>query len=106
MTKYEKAMNYLQIALNSAAQSSDDYGVSQSGYYEIGTAIEALKKQIPKKPDAKITNRGIDITGEYDIDSDYLCPTCKCVVGDCDTEDYWYNYCPNCGQAIDRGDSE
>lgn len=68
-------------------------------------AISALEKQIPKKPDTKITNRGIDITGEYDIDSDYLCPVCECIVGDCEREDYWYKYCPDCGQALDwRGD--
>lgn len=50
MNEYEKAIQYLHIALNSAAQSSDDYGVNQSGYYEVGVAIKALEKQIPKKP--------------------------------------------------------
>jgi hypothetical protein len=68
--------------------------------------VNALKKQIPKKPDTKITNRGIDITGEYDIDSDYLCPFCECVVGDCDAEEHFYNYCPDCGQALDWSDTE
>ena len=51
--------------------------IIQHNIMKSGTAIKSLEKQIPKKPDTKITNRGIDITGEYDIDSDYLCPTCK-----------------------------
>ena len=67
---------------------------------------ERLKKQIPKKPDTKITNRGIDVTGEYDIDSDYLCSVCGCVVGDCEIEEHWYEYCPACGQALDWSDTE
>ena len=68
--------------------------------------IDALEKQIPKKPDTKITNRGIGVSGEYDIDSDYICPICKCVVGECEIEEHWFEYCPNCGQALDWSDSE
>lgn len=69
-------------------------------------AIKALEKQLPKKPDTEITNRGIDITGEYDIDSYYICPVCKCVIGDCEKEDYWYKFCPDCGQALDWSDEQ
>ena len=49
----------------------------------IGKAIEALEKQIPKKPNS------------------IFCPTC----GDCSIIDgeygYGYSHCYNCGQAID-----
>lgn len=62
----------------------------------------ALEKQIPKKPLTEIVNRGIDVSGEYDIDYNYLCPTCNSVVGNFETEDIWCDFCDNCGQAIDR----
>ena len=68
--------------------------------------LESLEKRIPKKPDTKITNRGIGVSGEYDIDSDYICPICKCVVGECEMEEHWFEYCPTCGQALDWSDTE
>lgn len=64
----------------------------------------ALEKQIPKKPDTENINRGIDVSGEYDIDSNYICPSCKSVVGDYESEDIWYKHCPECGQALDWSD--
>lgn len=56
-------------------------------------AIEALEKQIPKKP----------ISLGEDIDRDVgQCPNCKEII---DTyEDY--KYCSDCGQAIDWRDEE
>ena len=59
----------------------------------IATAIEALEKQIPKKP----------ISLGEDIDRDVgQCPNCKEII---DTyEDY--KYCSDCGQAIDWRDEE
>ncbi len=64
-----------------------DYAVA------IATAIEALEKQIPKKP----------ISLGEDIDRDVgQCPNCKDII---DTyEDY--KYCSDCGQAIDWRDEE
>ena len=52
----------------------------------VDKAIEALKKQIPKKPIPIITD-----------DNEFvcvICPTCQEIKVDC-------NYCANCGQAID-----
>lgn len=53
------------------------------------TAIEALEKQLPKKPDIMDYILG---------DIDFKCPTCKseyiCEKG------YEHFYCPNCGQKI------
>ena len=59
----------------------------------IDTAIEALEKQIPKKP----------ISLGEDIDRDVgQCPNCKEII---DTyEDY--KYCSDCGQAIDWSEEE
>jgi len=52
-------------------------------------AIEALEKQLPKKPDIMDYILG---------DIDFKCPTCKseyiCEKG------YEHFYCPNCGQKI------
>ena len=81
MKEYEKARQYFQTALNSAAQSSGDYGVNQSGYYEIRTAIKALEKQIPKRP----INTGREI----------VCPTCRTLVGSSP-------YCRYCGQMLNH----
>lgn len=66
----------------------------------LNIAISALEKQIQKKPNTETINRGIDVSGEYDIDSNYICPSCKSVVGDYESKDIWYKHCPECGQAI------
>lgn len=65
-------------------------------------AIESLEKQIPKKATEKTTNRGIDITGEYDIDFDLCCPICGAVVGTFEgsENEYFVKHCDNCGQKL------
>lgn len=63
-------------------------------------AIQALEKQIPKEIETKTINKGIDVSGEYDIESNMLCPNCKAVVGDYEADELHYNYCPNCGQRL------
>lgn len=68
---------------------------------EEDAAIWALEKQIHKKPITETVNRGISVSGEYDIDFNYLCPNCKTVVGDYETNDFFYKFCPECGQALD-----
>ena len=52
---------------------------------------EAMEKQIPKKPDTEC--------------DDWICPNCK---EEYDIDFDKYDYCPNCGQAIDKSymDSE
>lgn len=76
-------------------------------------AIEALEKQIPKKPIDKFSTHAI-----YDNDGNYLeqldittfkCPVCNHILAsgeisitDCDE----IHCCDNCGQAIDWGDTE
>ena len=59
-----------------------------------GICIEALEKQIPKKP---IYQGDGYYDGELVYDT-WFCPNCDAgyEVG---TDEY--NYCPNCGQAID-----
>ena len=53
-------------------------------------------------------NRGIDISGEYDIDFNLLCPNCCAIVGtfEAEEDEYYFKYCPTCGQALDWSDTE
>lgn len=84
----EKAITILKIAKTEVEWNYPlDYAIA------IATAIEALEKQIPKKP----------ISLGEDIDRDVgQCPNCKEII---DTyEDY--KYCSDCGQAIDWRDEE
>jgi len=103
MSEFEKARNYLQIALSSAAQSSDDYGVNQSGYYEIIAAIKALNKQIPTKPEYE--GDGYDENGNliYDMAK---CPNCGNDDFEYDINNWGCQFCPDCGQALDWSDNE
>lgn len=54
----------------------------------LGIAINALDKQIPKKP----------TKDKYVLELDF-CPMCGTEVTNC-------NYCPLCGQKIDQGELE
>lgn len=54
-------------------------------------AIAALEKQIPKKPEQGTTNAFI-----------YVCPNCGGPVGSLEVEEIWCDFCPKCGQAIDK----
>ena len=60
-------------------------------------AIEALEKQIPKKP---------TLSGDGYWDGELVLDTWECPNCDKDYEvDYDdYDYCPNCGQKIDWSD--
>lgn len=67
----------------------------------LKTVESAVGKEIPRKPITETVNRGISVSGEYDIDFNYLCPNCNTVVGDYETDDAFYKFCPDCGQALD-----
>lgn len=54
-------------------------------------AIKALKRQMPKKPEQGTNNTFI-----------YACPTCGGPVGSLEVEEIWCDFCPKCGQAIDK----
>ena len=62
--------------------------LSSAGKEAIGEAVEALEKQIPKKPD-----RGHNI---FDKEDEELCPVCGNPNPD--------TYCGTCGQRIDWSD--
>lgn len=59
------------------------------------TAIEALEKQIAKKPDSE--GDGYDDNGKLIYDT-WICPCCQ-IKYELDYDDY--KFCPECGQKID-----
>ena len=83
---YEEAIKNIN-ALNAVCCKKDFYDTEFES--SLALAIEALEKQIPKKP--------------YDI---VCCPLCKIEVElqPIDTEQV--TYCLHCGQAIDWSDDE
>ncbi len=61
-------------------------------------SIEALEKQIPKKPTYE--GDGYDDNGNLIYDTWY-CPNCN---HSYEVDHDEYDFCPNCGQAIDWSD--
>lgn len=61
----------------------------------VDVAIQALEKQIPKKPTYEGDGYAPDGTLVYDT---WICPCCGKRY-EVDYDDY--TYCPNCGQKID-----
>ena len=75
---------------------SDDCTDTQHDFVkEIKIAIEALEKQIPKKP--------ISTKGKYGHTE---CVCCGWVVESFCGDLEQYPFCPNCGQAIEWSDDE
>lgn len=66
----------------------DESGWTNDAYNSLTLAIEALEKQIPKKP----------TTGKYGHTE---CACCGWVVDSFCGDIEQYPFCPNCGQAID-----
>lgn len=86
-------------ALDYFIRRKAQFGLSDKIQQAETLAISALEKQIPRVAKTQIINRGIDESGEYQIDSYYICPCCKEVVGDYECNEI-YDYCPKCGQAL------
>ena len=63
-------------------------------------AMNALEKQIPKKP--ALDGDGYDEEG-LPILNQWLCPRCGTRY---DVDYYEYEFCPECGQAIDWSDRD
>lgn len=69
-------------------------------YELVKKIMEALEKQMPKRPDFE--GDGYDENG-YLIYDTWICPCCEVKY-----EVYYeeYEHCPNCGQALDWSDTE
>lgn len=88
-----------QEALDYFIRRKEQLGISDKIQQAETLAILALEKQIPRVAKTQTTNRGMDQTGEYQIESYYICPCCKEVVGDYELQEI-YRHCPKCGQAL------
>lgn len=91
--KYEEAIGILTYQALVLERASGKSTLEHSRIEALSKAVEAIEKQIPKKP--------------LHMHKNYYCPICK--------EDGWMlwddaipndmdNYCAKCGQAIDWSD--
>lgn len=71
-------------------------------------AVKAVEKQIPQKLKNEILQ--VNIQGYLYMDKCYICPLCGIFRGNADYQPekiIKYQFCPNCGQALDwSGDDE
>jgi DNA-directed RNA polymerase subunit RPC12/RpoP len=87
----ERAIDFLNVNY-----PTSKYATELSEAYTL--ALQALEKQVPRKPNKTSYKPLKNIGWEYE------CPTCKSAVGinnndiDYTQED---NYCPSCGQKLD-----
>lgn len=88
--KIEKAIQILDYALKNGCE----YLNTEAGDMALISGIEALNRQVPKKPDEVFFENG-DQSQTIDI-----CPTCGSP--EISEADEW-TYCPVCGQKIDWG---
>ena len=79
--------------LNRVYRNTDDFEmrISKECYKLI---IEALEKQIPKKPIFESEQ-----TSPFGVDDVPYCPSCRCDLPE-------VSYCEKCGQALDWSDTE
>ena len=90
---YEEAIKVLRFVLDPREYPNGEK--SKCYQYNLGAinkAIDALEKQIPKKP---IIER--EQTSPFGVDDVPYCPNCKCSLPE-------VSYCEECGQAIDWSD--
>ncbi len=95
----QEAMETLERLFSDS--TNEDYPFTECFAEALTIELQALEKQIPKKP----------ITKQYFEDSEekYLCcPTCGEILTDripADNKTFYF-HCMNCGQKFDWGDSE
>ena len=68
----------------------------------MNITVDALEKQIPKKPKIKELTIGY-LNGEEIKGGYYHCPCCKSFLG---LNAEVYKFCPRCGQALDWSDTD
>ena len=83
----KKAIEYAKFRLECHTKGDGEY--TDYGEFLVA-AIEALDKQIPKKPVSKYKYR----------DGENVCPSCE-AENRCRIVMFWEKFCPDCGQAID-----
>ena len=87
-----------QIALEIITNIVQRQNVTKENDLALAIVQKATEKQIPKKPDYE--GDGFDEDG-YLIYDTWICPNCGKHY-EVDYDDY--NFCPECGQALDWSD--
>ena len=77
---------------------NSEHKFAEDDYKANEIAIQALEKQIPKKPTYE--GDGYAPDGTFVLD-EWICPCCETRY-EVDYDDY--DYCPNCGQKLDLED--
>ena len=91
---YQEAIKQLNDLIeNSKSFSEENDDIWANDVKALEMAIEALKKQIPKKP----LNREDRAEISYGF-----CPCCSSIIDDWND----YKYCGECGQSMDWEDAE
>lgn len=81
--------NFIEVWELEQADEYIEVIISKDDIKAFKTAISALEKQIPKKPQ------------EVDVDfSTFVCPNCLSAIMYTDEKET-HNYCLNCGQKLD-----
>ena len=91
--KYEEAIGILTYQALVLERASGKSTLERSRIEALSKAVEAIEKQIPKKP--------------LHMHKNYYCPICKedgWILWDDATPNDMDNYCGKCGQAIDWSD--
>lgn len=99
--EYEKAKNYYDRHLGEY-----EYRKHTDYVEALKISIEVLEKQIPKRLTIKLSEQMIQ--GYLYRDKCCYCPMCDSFRGNLDYEPQKirkYDFCPDCGQALDWGDS-
>lgn len=94
----ERAKKVDELILGEITQIAEENGIDTKIVLNEKKISEALKKQIPQKPDFE--GDGYDDVGEMVYDT-WICPNCG---GRYELDYEIHNYCPMCGQRIDLGD--
>ena len=89
--KTEEAIKELNSIVFDAKFAISEYGCKTKIVFDM--AVEALEKQIPKKPYIE----------EHDYGNAYVCTICETFIHyvDDDDEHLRFDYCPSCGQKIE-----
>lgn len=88
----EEAIGILKVAV---AEFEGNYPMN----YAVETAIQALEKQVPKKPLYRETEYYA-----HKFAKGIKAPFCECSRLAVDEENDCFTYCPDCGQALDWSD--
>lgn len=69
--------------------------------YSIDHLRALVQRDTAQRCNAHAINHGMNVTGEYDIEYDLICPSCGEVVGDAEYNELNGPFCHKCGQRLD-----